>query len=387
MNVIHSIGAALSMSCVMLWDMFWGLSLGFLFSAIIEELVSRDEMSQLLPDARPRSLSLATALGAASSSCSYAAVAIARSMVRKGADFTAAMAFQFASTNLVLELSVLLVVLLGWPFGVGELIGGPIMIVLLVFLFRVFLAPRLVETATAQAQRGLEGPMEGHAQMSMAKREGSWRDRLTSRAGWVAISHGFVMNWAMLWKDIAAGVLVAGALGTWVPAHFWQSLFLSDHPAAAPIWGAFLGPLIAAASFTCSVGNIPFASVLWQGGISFGGVIAFIFGDLIIPPILNIYRRYYGGKMALFLAVTFYLAMVGAALLVEGLFALLHLTPHGVRHGLAEQGIRFDHTAILNGLFALLGLTLAIVFTRTGGPRMMKEMEGGHCAHHHHPGA
>ncbi len=385
MSLISALGHAFGMAFVMFWDIFWGLCLGFLFSAIIEELVSKDEMSRLLPDSKPRSIVIASALGAASSSCSYAAVAMARSMVRKGADFTAAMGFQFAATNLVLELSVLLIVLLGWQFGAAEFLGGPIMIGLLVLMFRAFLKPERLKDAIAQANRNVAGSMEGHAEMAMAKREGSWRERLSSKAAWIAISHGFVMNWGMLWKDILVGVLVAGALAAWVPARFWQSLFLVGHPVAASIWGAFVGPLIAVASFTCSVGNIPFASVLWQGGISFGGVIAFIFGDLIIPPILNIYRKYYGGKMTVFLASTFYLSMVGAALLVEGVFALLHLIPQGMRHGIADQGIRLNYTTVLNALFAVLAIALVIAFFRTGGPKMMKEMEGGeHGGHHHH---
>lgn len=385
MDVITSLGRAIWMAFVMLWNIFWGLSLGFLFSAIIEEIVSKDEMSRLLPDAGPRSILLASGLGAASSSCSYAAVAMARSMVRKGADFTAAMAFQFAATNLVLELGVLLVVLLGWQFGVAEFIGGPIMIVLLVLTFHLSLRPEQKKAAVDQASRNVQGSMEGHAEMSMAKRQGRWRDRLTSRAGWIAISHGFVMNWAMLWKDILVGVIVAGALGAWVPDSFWQLLFLTDHPLAASIWGAFLGPLIAIASFTCSVGNIPFAAVLWKGGISFGGVIAFIFGDLIIPPILNIYRKYYGGKMTLYLLITFYLVMVTAALSVEGLFALMHLVPHGARHALGDQGISFNYTTVLNLMFAAIGIGLYVLYVRTGGPKMMRQMQsGGHGAHHCH---
>jgi hypothetical protein len=169
MNILHAIGAALWMSFVMFWNIFWGLSLGFLFSAVIEELVSKEEMTRLLPDAGPRQIVIASALGAASSSCSYAAVAIARSIVRKGADFTAAMAFQFAATNLVLELSVLLIMLLGWQFGAAEFIGGPIMIVTVVVIFRLLLKPGLVEAAKAQAMRNVDGSMEGHAAMSMAK--------------------------------------------------------------------------------------------------------------------------------------------------------------------------------------------------------------------------
>lgn len=385
MNILDAIGDALRMAFVMFWEIFWGLSLGFLFSAIIEEIVSKDEMSRLLPDDGLRSIVTAAGLGAASSSCSYAAVAMARSMVRKGANFTAAMAFELAATNLVLELGVLLIVLLGWQFGVAEFVGGPIMIVLLVMVFRLFLEPRQVQIAVEQAKRNVAGSMEGHAQMAMAQHEGRWRDRLASRKGWIAISHGFVMNWSMLWLDIVVGVSIAGALGSWVPNTAWQAVFLTGHPLAAAVWGAVLGPLIAVASFTCSVGNVPFAAVLWQGGISFGGVIGFIFGDLIIPPILNIYRKYYGGRMTVFLAVTFYIVMVAAALIVEGLFTLLHAVPQGQRHGLGAGGIHLNYTMILNVLFGLLSIGLYVVYARTGGPQMMRAMEGGsHHAHHGH---
>jgi uncharacterized protein len=385
-----SLERALSMALVMFWNIFWGLSLGFLFSAVIDEIVSKDEMSRLLPDSRPKSILIAAGLGAASSSCSYAAVAMARSMVRKGADFTAAMAFQFAATNLVLELSALLIVLLGWQFGAAEFLGGPIMIALLVLIFRLTLSQPLKHSAIEQAKHNVRGAMEGHAAMSMMKREGSWRERLASRDGWIAVSHGFVMNWAMFWKDILIGVLIAGALSAWVPDRFWQSLFLVGHPLAAAIVGAFLGPLIAIASFTCSVGNIPFAAVLWRGGISFGGVIAFIFGDLLIPPILNIYRKYYGGKMTLYLLITFYLVMVAAALIVEGGFSLFHLVPRGVRASLQDTGIRGNYTSYLNVLFAALAAGLYITYRRTGGPQMMRAMAQGpgegddHVQHHHH---
>jgi uncharacterized protein len=383
MTVLHELGRALWMAFVMLWGIFWGLNLGFIFSALIEELVSKDEMSRLLPDDGPRSISIATGLGAASSSCSYAAVAMARSMVRKGADFTAAMAFQFAATNLVLELSVLLIALLGWQFGAAELVGGPLMIVLLVAAFRLTLRPARKRAAVTQAERNVAGSMEGHAQMAMAARQGSWRERLAARESWVAVSHGFVMNWAMLWKDILVGVLVAGALSVWVPKEFWQGLFLTHHPAVVTaVWGAVIGPLIAAASFTCSVGNIPFASVLWSGGISFGGVIAFIFGDLIIPPILNIYRKYYTGRVAVYLAITFYVAMVLAALIIEGLSAALDLVPRGARSGFSEEMIGWNYTAVLNLIFALAAVVLGVVFVRTGGPAMMRHMS--HTGHHAH---
>ena len=273
MHIVTALGHALWMAFTMFWQIFWGLSLGFLFSAVIEVMVSKSEMSKLLPDSSVRSLTVASLFGAGSSSCSYAAVAMARSMIRKGADFTAAMAFQLAATNLVLELGVLMWVLIAWQFAAAEFIGGPIMIALLAVLFRFFLPERLKKEAIEQADKGIAGSMEGHAAMSMSGHEGSWKERLGSRDGWKAVSHSYVMNWAMLWRDIGVGLLVAGAMAAWVPDSFWQKFFLAGHPTLAMIWGAFAGPLIAVASFTCSVGNVPLAAVLWKGGISFGGVL------------------------------------------------------------------------------------------------------------------
>ncbi|MHB9841930.1 permease [Paraburkholderia terrae] len=382
MQIVTAVGHALWMSFTMLWQIFWGLSLGFLLSAVIEVVVSKSEMSKLLPDASPRSLTVASLLGAASSSCSYAAVAMARSIVRKGGDFTAAMAFQFAATNLVLELGVLMWVLISWQFAAAEFIGGPIMIVVLVLLFRFFLKDLLKSEAIEQADKGIAGSMEGHAAMSMGEQHGTWKQRLSSRDGWIAISHSYVMNWAMLWRDIGIGLLIAGALGAWVPDSFWQKFFLVSHPTAAMIWGAFVGPLIAVASFTCSVGNVPLAAVLWNGGISFGGVASFIFGDLIILPILNIYRKYYGGRMTVFLAVTFYLAMVSAALVVEALFQSLGWVPTERRTAVVDAAITFNYTTVLDIIFGAVFIVLMFVFFRTGGPEMMRMMEGGE---HNHP--
>jgi uncharacterized membrane protein YraQ (UPF0718 family) len=387
MQIVSALGHALWMAFTMLWQIFWGLSLGFLFSAVIEVVVSKSEMSKLLPDASPRSLTVASLLGAASSSCSYAAVAMARSIVRKGGDFTAAMAFQFAATNLVLELGVLMWVLISWQFAAAEFIGGPIMIVVLVLLFRFFLKDLLKSEAIEQADKGIAGSMEGHAAMSMGEQHGTWRQRLSSRDGWIAISHSYVMNWAMLWRDIGIGLLIAGALGAWVPDSFWQKFFLVSHPTAAMIWGAFVGPLIAVASFTCSVGNVPLAAVLWNGGISFGGVASFIFGDLIILPILNIYRKYYGGRMTVFLAVTFYLAMVSAALVVEALFQSLGWVPTERHTAVVDAAITFNYTTVLDIIFGAVFVVLTVMFFRTGGPKMMRMMEGGEQEHgaHGHP--
>jgi uncharacterized protein len=311
---------ALTMAFAMGWEILWPLVLGFALSAVIQAIVSHREMSRLLADDSPRSIGIALALGAASSSCSYAAVAIARSIFRKGANFTAAMAFELVSTNLVLELSIILVVLMGWHFMVAEAIAAPIMVAILALLFRMFLRPQLAHAAKDQAEKGISGRMEGHAEMDMwVPAEGQLWQRIISDKGRTAISHYFVMDWAAVWMDIVGGLVIAGAIATWVPQDFWKVFFLTDHPVLATLWGPLVGPLVAIIAFVCSVGNIPLAAVLWNGGISFGGVLAFILADLIVLPILNIYRKYYGLKMAAFLLVTFYVAMAAAALAVEGL--------------------------------------------------------------------
>ena len=325
---MESILRAFSMAFAMGWEILWPLILGFTLSAVVQAVVSHREMARLLPDDRPRSIAMALALGAASSSCSYAAVAIARALFRKGADFTAAMAFEMASTNLVAELAIIMLVFLGWQFTLAEFVGAPIMVALLVVLFGRFLTRNLLDEAKRQADKGIAGRMEGHAEMDMSVGgDGTLWQRITSEQGFTAISHYFVMDWASVWLDIAGGLLISGALAAWVPAEFWQSFFGVDHPLLAKLWGPIVGPLVAVISFVCSVGNIPLAAVLWNGGISFGGAIAFIFADLIILPILNIYRKYYGLKMAGFLFVTFYAAMAGAALIVELIFGALGLVP------------------------------------------------------------
>ena len=242
------------------------------------------------------------------------------------------------------------------------------MVVLLVFLFRTFLNRDLLEQAKEQAEKGVAGRMEGHAEMDMSVPEGgSFWQRLTSERGFTAISHYFVMDWAAVWLDIAGGLLIAGALAAWVPHAFWQSFFLTGHPILATLWGPIVGPLVAVISFVCSVGNIPLAAVLWNGGISFGGVIAFIFADLIVIPILNIYRKYYGLKMAGFLFVTFYAAMAIAALIVEVSFAALGLIPAERHARVVEASITWNYTTWLNIAFLAVAGLLVWRFLRTGG--------------------
>src|SRR5436309_2425741 len=246
MDIVTALGHALWMAFAMFWEILWPLILGFGLSAVVQAVVSKSEMTKVLPDDSSKSLAIACALGAASSSCSYAAVALARSIFRKGANFTAAMAFQLASTNLVAELTIIIIVLMGWQFAAAEFLGGGLMVVLLALLFRMFLSQRLVAGARAQAERGLKGKMEGHAEMDMSVTEGSLWQRVTSDDGFTAISHYFVMDWAAVWKDIAGGLLIAGAVAAWVPPDFWKEFFLVSHPVAAKFWGPLVGPIVAA---------------------------------------------------------------------------------------------------------------------------------------------
>jgi uncharacterized protein len=382
--MIDAILRALSMAFAMGWEILWPLILGFALSAVVQAVVSHREMARLLPDDRPRSIATALALGAASSSCSYAAVAIARSLFRKGANFTAAMAFEMASTNLVVELAIIMVVFLGWQLTLAEFVGAPIMVGLLIVLFRWFLGRELLEQAKAQADKGVSGRMEGHAEMDMSVTEGPLWQRLTSERGLTAISHYFVMDWASVWLDIAGGLIIAGALAAWVPPEFWQSFFLVDHPLLAKLWGPIVGPLVAVISFVCSVGNIPLAAVLWNGGISFGGVIAFIFADLIVLPILNIYRKYYGLKMAGFLFATFYAAMAGAALIVELIFGAVGLVPEQRHARVVEASVSWNYTTWLNIAFLVLAGLLVWRFLRTGGPGMLRMMNRPAAMGHSH---
>jgi uncharacterized membrane protein YraQ (UPF0718 family) len=377
------VGAAVAEIGSMTWEILWALILGFVLSAVVQAVVRRSTVIRLLGDDRPRDLAVATGLGIASSSCSYAAVALARALFRKGANFTAAMAFEIASTNLVVELGVILALLMGWQFTLAEFVGGPIMIVLIAALFRLVLRDRLVAAARTQADRGLAGSMEGHAAMDMSiRREGSFLRRLVSSDGLTSVSHVFVMEWAAILRDLVIGLVVAGVIATWVPDAFWRDFFLAGHPGAAAVWGPLIGPLVAVLSFVCSIGNVPLAVVLWTGGISFGGVIAFIFADLLILPILNTYRRYYGIRMALLVAGAFYVAMVAAGYVVELVFGGLGLVPDRTSAHLPHDGVTWNYTTWLNIGFLVLAALLVVRFARSGGIPMLRMMGGGPDAEH-----
>ena len=375
------------MSGSMTWQITWSLILGFILSSVVQAVVRREAVTRMLGDDKPTTLVKATGFGIASSSCLYAAVALARSLFRKGASFTSAIVFELASTNLVIELGIIMALLLGWQFTLAEFVGGPIIITLMAVFFRIFVRKKLIDGARKQADKGLAGSMEGHAAMDMSVQgEGGFFARLFSGKGLTSVSHIYVMEWAAVIRDIVIGLLIADAVAAWVPDSFWQKLFLTDHSLLSAVWGPIIGPVIAILSFVCSIGNVPLAAVLYSGGISFRGVISFMFADLIIIPILFIYRKYYGTKMMLVLLGGFYVTMVMGGYLVEIIFNVFNLVPDHSQAQIMEQGITWNYTTVLNIRALLLTAVLLFRFFRTGGQEMLAMMGGGpdDMAHHDH---
>ena len=383
MWVLERVADALRVSGEMFWGVLWPLTLGFLLSALVSTLVSTGAVGRALGTDSPRGAALATLFGAASSSCSYAAVAVARTLFRNGATLTNAIVFEFASTNLVFELGLLLIVLLGWAFFSAEIVGGLVMIALLAVVLPLVLRP-VAEAARKQAARGVRGRMEGHAAMDMSVHGPSVLRRLMSTDGFTGVSHNFFMDVYSIWVDLVVGFLIAGALAAWVPAEVWQALFLSGHGALSAAWGAVIGPIIALLTFVCSEGNVPVAAVLWNRGISFGGVVAFIFGDLLILPIVNIYRKYYGGRAAVRIALVSYAAMVVAGAIIGFAFTALGLVPGSRTLPLLSEGISWDATTFANIAALLLIAVLGVRFVATGGLAMLRAMEQEPSSHEQH---
>jgi uncharacterized membrane protein YraQ (UPF0718 family)/YHS domain-containing protein len=350
-SVLEVIWHGLRDSFLMAWEVWWALVLGFAISAIVQAWVPRERIERSLSGSGPRPIAWATAFGAASSSCSYAAIAIAKSLFQKGASAASALAFQFASTNLVWELGLVLWVLIGWQFTLAEYVGGIVMIVLMTLALRLFVSPRL----EAQAREHARTADAGHQHQAASARM-SLRERLTSSAAWSDVAHNFRGDWQMLYREVALGFLLAGFIAQ-LGDGFFESLFITSAPAPLPaIENALVGPLIAVVSFVCSIGNVPLAAVLWSGGISFGGVVAFLFADLIVLPIIAIYRKYYGSAFALRIVALMFVTIVVSALIVDALFSGLGLVPTGPRpsRGAIFGTISLDYKLFLN----VLGLAI-----------------------------
>jgi uncharacterized membrane protein YraQ (UPF0718 family)/YHS domain-containing protein len=350
-------------AALMAYEVWWALVFGFAISAIVQAWVPRERIQSALSGGGPVPIAKATGLGAASSSCSYAAIAIAKSLFQKGASASSALAFQFASTNLVWELGLVLWVLIGWQFAIAEYVGGIVMIILMAVTLRLFVSRELEDEARAHAQEA----DTGH-QHHMAGEQLTWHERLTSASAWSDVAHNFRGDWQMLWKEITIGFLLAGYVAQ-LGNGFFNALFITSAPAGIKtIENVLVGPVIAVLSFVCSVGNVPLAAVLWSGGISFAGVMAFIFADLIVLPIIVIYRKYYGTRFALRIVALMFVAMVLAGLIVDALFGLSGLLPSGHRPSRADifSSIQLDYKLALNILGVVAFAALFALTTRRG---------------------
>jgi len=351
MNILHLIAQALVLAAGMFWQVGWSLVLGFLLSGIIQAVVSKERMQKALGRDGTREIALATAYGAASSSCSYAAAALSKTLFKKGAALIPSLAFLFASTNLVIELGVILYLLMGWQFTVGEWIGGVLLVVIMTLLVKATYPTQLVEQARQHVAEAM-----GHEHGDETVEGATLWDKLRNPRTPILVAQNFAMDWSMLWKDLLAGFLIAGVLGVFVPNGVWKTLFLSHATGWERLLGnALIGPLIAVISFVCSIGNVPLAAILWVSGISFGGVLAFLYADLIVLPLLDVYRRYYGLKMALYIGAVFYVTMVTAAVVMDLIFTSIHLVPMPNTQLRSELTLfSFNYTFVLNIVFAAI---------------------------------
>lgn len=354
-GLLGEILQALLLAAGMFWQVGWSLVLGFLMSAVIQAVVSKERMQRSLGREGPREIALASVYGAASSSCSYAAAALSKTLFKKGAALIPSLAFLFASTNLVVELGVILYLLMGWQFTAGEWIGGVLLIAVMTVVVKATYPRRLVEEARRQVDRA-----SGHEHGDNVVEGRTLWEKLRNPRTPAIVAQNFAMDWSMLWKDLLAGFLIAGALSVFIPDGVWKSVFLQHAPAGVQLVGnALVGPLIAVVTFVCSIGNAPMAAVLWGSGISFGGVLAFLYADLIVLPLLDVYRRYYGWRMAAYIGAVFYVTMVAAALVMDLAFNALHLVPRPDPH-IAQHLAMFslNYTFYLNVVFAVVAAAL-----------------------------
>ena len=329
-SVLGDVGRSLREGFFMFWETLWPLVFGFALSGAVQAFVSREQMQRVMGDHGPRSVARASGFGMVSSSCSYAATAMAKSLFQKGADFTSAMVFMFASTNLVIELGIVLVVLLGWQFTAAEFVGGA-------------------------GEPDEHQMMAGVSEKRQAELESEpWHAKLRSRAAWSDAAGYSMADLTMLRRELVIGYVVAGFLTVLVPTHVWNAVFLHGQGFWTTLENVVVGPFIAVISFVCSIGNVPLAATLWHGGISFGGVVAFIFADLIALPLLLIYRKYYGTRLALRLLVWFWVVMAAAGLIVEGMFSAAGLVPHTQSRPIVATAFHWNYTTFLNIVFLVI---------------------------------
>ena len=371
--MIANVGHALVVATAMAWQVGWSLVLGFALSGIVQAVVSKDRMREQLGRSGPREIALATGYGAASSSCSYAAAALSRTLFKKGAGFTPTLAFLFSSTNLVVELGVILYLLMGWQFTVAEWVGGLVLVTIMSLLVKLTYPKSLVEAARTHRETG-----SGHDHGSETVAGATLLQKLRDPRTPLLVARSVAMDWSMLWKDLVGGFLIAGFLAVFVPPHVWKALFLAGAPAAIALpANAVAGALIAIITFVCSIGNVPMAAILWSTGISFGGILAFLYADLIVLPLLDVYRKYYGWKMAAYIFAIFFTTMVVSAIIMDAIFTAFHQVPQPNTHILATvEHVSINYTFWLN-LIAAAAVVWFVYLNR----KFPMEMHHGPAAH------
>ncbi len=351
--MIAKVGEALLVAAGMFWQVGWSLVLGFAISGAVQTLVSNARMRELLGRDRPRDIAIATAFGAASSSCSYASAAASKSIFKKGAALIPSLAFLFSSTNLVIELGIVLWLLMGWQFTAAEWLGGMLLVVVMSLLVKLTYPTQLVEEARRHVEEATND-----CDHAMSVDGATWWDKVRNPRFPIVMAQHFAMDWGMLWKDLIGGFLIAGFLAAFVSNNVWHALFFTGAPGwIAGVAGALIGPLVAIVTFVCSIGNVPMAAILWAGGISFGGVLAFLYADLIVLPLLDIYRKYYGLKMAAYIGIVFYVTMAISAIIMDVVFNALHLVP-APNPRVVEMVTHFslNYTFWLNCIFGILAV-------------------------------
>ena len=362
-------GAAALTSLGFFWKAGWAFVLGYAVSAMIQAFVPKGRLTPFMGDADASSISLASLFGAASSSCSFAALSAARALVQKGAHFIAAVAFMFASTNLVIELGILIVLFLGWEFLAAEVVGGLLLIAISSLLMRWTYPEKWLQQARRRAEQQGDDESEDF----------DWRERIRSREGWQLVGHHFVHEWKMVWKEILIGFTIAGLMAELVPPGVWEAIFMAGNPLALPQWmvtleNALVAPLVAAATFIGSMGNIPLATVLNANGVLFAGIMAFIYSDLMVPPLVMINARYYGWRVALYIAGVMWVSIVATSLIIHSIFDLLGVTPESGRQ--VQDVVRFavDYTFFLNILFVALASLMVWIGAKHDHAHMDHEM-------------
>jgi uncharacterized membrane protein YraQ (UPF0718 family) len=378
MRVVDGLWHGLDEAFFMLWQTLWALVLGFALSGAVQAFVSRERMQRALGDHRPRTVARASFFGVVSSSCSYASSALAKTLFARGADFTAAMIFMIASTNLVVELGAVLWLLIGWQFALAEFVGGAIMIVLLAVVLPRVIPARWLDDARARlaAQSGTDVPGHDHAegQHPAGQHPAGQHLGLRSRRRWGDAAGYTISDLTMVRKELVIGFVVAGFLAALVPAGFWRSIFLTGHGVLSSVENVLLGPFLAVISFVCSIGNVPLAAALWHGGIGVGGVVAFVFADLITLPLLSIYRTYFGIAVTLRLLAVFWASMSAAGLAVEYLFSGLGIPAPARPRDVVHTGFAWDYTTALNLVALVVAVILYVLYrTRDTGTQYAKD--------------